>query len=174
MTLLLPDNVVRDIRAQRAHEIELAHRTGICEQFTRELQLIDPGLELVWWPEHAAAPGFIPGRYHVVWHHPTDGLGSVEPHVDELGGYREPDSSVFETVRKSDMWDDRARRDRERVRQAALDAKARREREEREEIYQEAEERWLAATRAQVSLNRDAPWHQNAAGKRGAKRRDGS
>jgi hypothetical protein len=166
MGLILPDHVVRDIRAERAHEIELAHRTGVCDEFTRELKLIDPGLELVWWPAHASAPGFVPGRYHIVWQHPGDGLGSVEPFTDELGGYREPDSGLFELVRKSDMWNDRHKRDRDRVRQAARDAQARRERDEREEIAQEAEERWLAATRAQVSMSRDVPWTQNAAGRR--------
>lgn len=166
MGLVLPDRVVRELRAERAHEIEQAHRTGVCAEFTRELKRIDPGLELVWWPLTADAPGFVPGRYHVVWHHPGDGLGSVEPVTDEVGGYREPDSSLFDLVRRSDMWNDQLKRDRDRVRQAALRAKEKREAEEREEINQEVAERWAAATRTQVSMNRDVPWSQNVSGRR--------
>jgi hypothetical protein len=166
MALILPDRVVREIRAERAHEIEQAHRTGVCAEFTRELQRIDPGLELVWWPASASAPGFVPGRYHVVWHHPGDGPGSVEPLVDGAGGYREPDSSLFDLVRRSDMWNDRAQREKQRIREQALKAREKRERDELEEIQQEAEERWLAVTRAQVSMNRDTPWTQNASGRR--------
>jgi hypothetical protein len=101
-----------------------------------------------------------------VWHHPGDGVGSVEPYVDELGGYREPDSGLFELVRRSDMWDDRLERDRRRVREEALKAKEKREREELEEIEREAFERWQAVTRTQVSLNRDSPWTQNTNGRR--------
>jgi hypothetical protein len=171
MGLILPDRVVRDIRAERASEIERAIRTEVCAEFTRELKRIDPGLELVWWPPSANAPGFVPGRYHVVWHHPSNGLGSVEPLVDKTGGYREPDSSLFELVRGSDMWNDRLVRDKKRIREQALKAKEKREREELEQIEQEAGERWLAATRAQVSMNRDTPWSQNAAGKRGSRHR---
>jgi hypothetical protein len=164
--LILPEHVVRDIRAERQADFERGVRTGVCQQFTRELQRIDPGLELVWWPEHASAPGFIPGRYHVVWHHPTGGPGSVEPFTDELGGYREPDSGVFDMVRASDMWDDRVLADQKHVRDRALKAQEKREREEREEIAREAEERWQAVTRTQVSMNRDTPWTQNASGRR--------
>lgn len=171
MGLILPARVVRDIRAERAHEIEQAIRTGICAEFTRELKRIDPGLELVWWPPTAEAPGFIPGRYHVVWHHPGNGLGSVEPLVDQAGGYREPDSSLFDLVRSSDMWNDRVARDKKRIREQALKAKEKRERDELEQIEQEANERWLAATRAQVSMNRDTAWSQNASGRRGSRHR---
>lgn len=168
MGLILPERVVREIRAERAMEIEMAHRTGVCEEFTRDLKRIDPGLELVWWPAHASAPGFVPGRYHVVWHHPGDGPGSVEPLVDEAGGYREPDSSLFDLVRGSDMWNDRANREKQRIREQAVKAREKREREELEEIQREAEERWAAVTRAQVSMNRDTPWTQNASGRRAA------
>lgn len=167
MGLILPARVVREIRAERMTEIEWAHRTGICGDFTRELKRIDPGLELVWWPETADAPGFIPGRYHVIWHNP-DGLGSVEPVTDDVGDYREPDSSLFDLVRRSDMWDDRVVADRRRIREGARAAKEKMEREEREQIVQEGLERWKAATRTQVSMNRDTPWSQNASGKRGS------
>lgn len=169
MGLLLPASVVRDVRGERMREIEMAHRTDVCARFTKDLALIEPGLELVWWPQHASAPGFVPGRYHIIWHNPN-GLGSVEPVVDEFGGYREPDSGLFELVRRSDMWDDRVVRDRKRITQAALDAKARAQQREREEIDEEVYERFKAATQTSVSMNRDTPWSQNAAGRRGAKR----
>jgi hypothetical protein len=55
------------------------------------------------------------------------------------------------------MWNDRAQREKQRIREQALKAREKREREEREEIQQEAEERWLAVTRAQVSMNRERP-----------------
>lgn len=168
MGLLLPEHVVRQVRAERMAEIALAHRDRVCEEFTRELKLIDPHLELVWWPENGGAPGFMPGRYHIVRHNP-DASGSVEPVVGPAGEYREPDSSLFDLLRRSDMWNDRAMHDRKRMMQRALDAEAKRKAAELEEIREEARERWAAATETRVSMSRDVPWSQNVAGRRGAK-----
>jgi len=146
----------------------MATRTEVCAEFNPELQHIDPHLELVFWPEHVPAPmGFIAGRYHIVRHNPG-APGSVEPLVDAQGGFRQPDSSLFEFLRASDMWNEQAMRDRRRVMQSAKDAQAARRRREMEDRREELKDRVNAATRTSVSMT-DTPWTQNAGGRRGRK-----
>lgn len=167
MPLLLPDRVVREIRAQAAADIAAAQRTEICAEFNTELRRIDPRLELVWWPEtNRPAPGFIPGRYHIVRHAEGAGAGLVEPVVDELGGFREPDSGMFEWLRRSDMWNDRAMADRRRAMQAMKDAEAGRRAREDADRREELRDRVNAATRATVSMNTASPWTQVAGARR--------
>lgn len=159
---------MRDIRSQRRQEIGRAERTRVCMQFTRELQQIDPHLELVFWPETAMpAPAFIPGRYHIVRHNPN-AAGSVEPLVTPDGGYREPDSSIFDQVRAADLWNAEVVRDRRRMEQKALDMRAKRQAEENRQRREEIRDRIKAATETSVSMS-DVPWSQNAAGARGRK-----
>jgi hypothetical protein len=55
---------------------------------------------------------------------------------------------------RSDSWNQRVVRDREVVARREEEARARAEEREREERVEEITERWKAATRAQVSMNR--------------------
>ena len=146
----------------------MAQRTQVCAEFNPELAHIDPYLELVFWPDHVPAPmGFVAGRYHIVRHNPG-APGSVEPLVAADGGFRQPDSSLFEFLRASDMWNEQAMRDRRRVMQSAKDAQAAREHREAEDRREELRDRVNAATRTSVSMT-DVPWSQNAQGARGRK-----
>jgi hypothetical protein len=165
MPLLLPPGVIRDLRQEQARDIAAAQRTEICKAFNPELKHIDEHLELVWWPAHnPPSPGFIAGRYHLVRHNPN-ASGSVEPLIGPNGEFREPDSSLFEWLRASDMWNAQANRERRRVMQAAKDAEARRRQRENEDHAEELRDRVNAATRASVSM---VPgWSQTVAGKRG-------
>lgn len=168
MPLVLPDHVVRDLRMSRAAEIAAAQRTEACEEFNVELRRMDPHLELVWYPENArAAQGFVRGRYHLIRHNP-DASGSVEPLVDEVGGFREPDSSIYEWLARSDMWNDRAMAERRRITARAIDARCAADRRDEEDRKAELVDRANAAWRATVSMDSDNAWSQNAAGKRGA------
>jgi hypothetical protein len=167
MSLVLPTHVVRNLRAEYERDIAAAQRTVVCDEFNPQLKHIDPHLELVWWPAHnPPAPGFIGGRYHLIRHNPN-ASGSVEPLLGPNGAYREPDSSLFEWLSRSDMWNDQANRERRRIMQAARDAQASAQQREREDIALELKERVDAATRASVSMT--PGWTQTAAGKRARK-----
>jgi hypothetical protein len=78
---------------------------------------------------------------------------------------------VFDALAEADLWNERANRDRARIKREAEEAKRRREEQERRDRDAEVLERWKAVSRAQVSMNRDVPWSQNHAGRRGV--RDG-
>lgn len=139
------------------------------DDFNRELARIEPGLRLVWCPDpapvDAVATGAKPGRWHVMRPNPGAPI-SLLPIVMPDGGFRQPDSSVFEELRKSDLWSSVNAEERRRARLRAEDARVRREQREREDRAQDALERWKAVSRAQVSMSRDTPWSQNAAGAR--------
>jgi hypothetical protein len=165
MPLTLPDHVVRDIRLERAAQIALAEANEVCERFTRELRKIDVYLEMVYWPlRNPELPGFVPGCYHVVRHNPT-AAGSVEALTGPDGGYMEPGSWVFEMVRRSDMWNVEAERDRARIVARAVAARDRARQREIEDRREELRDRVNAVTRTSVSMT-DVPWSQNSAGRR--------
>jgi hypothetical protein len=164
--LHLPDATVRRLRLERAQELAMAEADTVCVEFNRELKRIDANLEMVYWPMRAPEiHGFINGCYHIVRHNP-DAAGSVEPLVDDELRYREPGSWVFDMLAASDMWDDRVMRDRQKLRDRAVQARERQQEREREDRQEELRDRVNAATRASVSLT-DVPWTQTASGRRG-------
>jgi hypothetical protein len=134
---------------------------SVLEDFNRDLKRMDPNLELVFFPPNAKAAGVIPGRYHLMRTLP-DGPPSLVPITGPSGEFAEPDSGIFEWLRKSDMWSAAARRDRERANDEARKASERRKEQEAEERTAEIVERWKAATRTFVSMDRSNPWTQNA------------
>jgi hypothetical protein len=165
MGLLLPDSVVRDLRAERAREIEQAYRSDVCQEFTRELRKIDSYLEMCFWPHDHTPPGFVTGAYHIVRHNPG-APGSVEALIDKDGKPREPGSWVFDLIRSTDLWNPAVERDRKRFMKRALDAKERARKREEEEHKELLHDLANAAWRTQVSMT-DVPWTQNASGRRG-------
>jgi hypothetical protein len=167
MGLLLPDSVVRDVRAQGQADLSAGERDQVCEEFTRELRRIDSYLELVRFPERAAPhPGLVPGAYHIVRWNPTM-APTVEALVDRFGQPLAMGSWVFDKLRKSDLWSGEAQRDRERMDRRAVAAKEAAKARERADHREELRDRLNAATRTSVSM---VPgWSQNAAGKKGRK-----
>jgi hypothetical protein len=166
MGLVLPEEVVRRLRLERAQELAMAEADSVCVEFTRELRKIDCNLEMVYWPMRAPdIHGFVNGCYHIVRHNP-DAAGSVEPLVDERMDYKEPGSWVFDMLAASDMWDDRAMRDRVTLRKRSEAARERAKAREREERREELRDRANAAWRASVSMA-DVPWSQAMGGRRG-------
>lgn len=132
-----------------------------------ELARIDPDLSLIRAKHGAQAPGLKPGFWHLMRSTPGAPINLI-PLEGPGGEFREPGSWMFDMIRSSDLWDGRVTRDRERKLAAAEDAKRRARLAEREARQGEILERWQAASRAQVSMNRDTPWSQSHAGKRGA------
>jgi hypothetical protein len=169
MPLHLPDSVVRGLREERASQIAMAEVNAVCAEFTRELKRIDAYLEMVYWPMRAPQTlGFVNGCYHIVRHNPG-AAGTVEPLVGKGGEYREPGSWVFDMLRKGDLWNAEAQRERVKLQKRAQASADRAKAREAEERKEELRDRVNALTRTSVSLNDASPWTQ-VAGARKARR----
>jgi hypothetical protein len=153
-------------------------------EFDAQLERVVHGMRLAFCPDpaplDAVAQGAYPGRWHLVWPGFNGGPLVLQPLIVDAsgkaciggdGGFVEPGSWVFDRLAEQDLWSDRVQRDRRRIRREAEEAKRRREEQERRDRDAEVLERWKAVSRAQVSMNRDVPWSQNHAGRRGV--RDG-
>jgi hypothetical protein len=173
MSLWVPPKVRRELRdstaAHTADVMAMVDRfKGFMDQYNRMLKEIDPHLELIFAKPNARAPGLVPGRYHVMRHIPG-GPPTLLPVTGPNGEFVEPDSGVFEALARSDLWNDRQTQDQRRNREAAERARDRQRAHEAQERQSELAERWAAVSRAQVSMNRSAPWSQNTSGRRGAR-----
>lgn len=152
-----------------AEALKMVEMDPLCIQLTAELRDFDEKVSVVKAKDHAHAPNIRPGFYHVMRFNEGAPL-SFTPIEARDGGFKVPTSEVLERLRRSDLWNTRVVRDRELVARREAERQARVEEREREERVAEITERWAAASRTQVSLNRDGPWSQNAAGKRGQSR----
>lgn len=158
MPILVPERVnrqTRETQQQYAAEVIDGYETyQELEYWNRELKQIDPYLELVKVPEHVThLPGVKPGYYHIVRHNPGT-APSIEPHQGDNGEFREPDSGIFETLRKSDMWSTRTQKQREK-KQRELERARERERErEREERVDEVMARFSHRVSPKVHIPR--------------------
>lgn len=151
-----PDSAALDLRAERAALLraQVDRYRETFRHFNQKLKEIDPNLELVRASEDATAPGLKPGYWCVVRHVPG-GQPLVIVHQGPNGEYREPDSGLFEELRRGDMWNDRARKDREKAERKARQA---REREEEREVADRVDEmterlRSLKGTQIRVKGN---------------------
>lgn len=157
-----------EMRARLVQD-ELVRVKGVLDHFNHELQRIDSKLEMVRAPADCGLTGMKPHYYHVVrW---NEGAAPTFFAIEgENGEFVEPTSRVFDKLREGDLWDPaNMRRIRQRHSNAEAAAAKMREREaaeRREEIF----DRVKAVTQTSVSMNRDTPWSQNAAGRRGAKK----
>lgn len=165
----LPPRVSAQLESERAAHYARVERLtdtlDTMEHFNRALREIDPYLQLVRAKLviEAGTP-LKPGYWHLVRHNP-----GAPPSITTIEGpdgeYVEPNSSIFEMLRKQDLQNPRAVRERRRFDEAARVAAEREEARERERVNAEVMERYLAGTRTQVSM---VPgWSQNAAGRRG-------
>lgn len=165
----VPPNVARELAEGREQfNAELGERLSqhraleVMQEFNRELQRIDPLLELMFVPDRADVSG-TPLR-RGFWHVLRRNEGApwlVIPVEDEHGNPAEPSSRLFERLRQGDMWNARSQRERARLEREAQLAAERQKAREREARQDEIVERVAAATRTQVSMNRDTPWTQN-------------
>lgn len=176
-SLIVPQRILDENRRYEQTVLDNAvraymdHVKGILDKFNYELQKIDPRLELMRAPDNDAwrLTEVQPGYYFIVRHNDPPAPPSITPIQTRDGEFREPDSSIFEDLKKNDLWNPATGKRLEKQKQQLEDAAARHRQQERAERQQEIHERYLAATRTQVSMNRDTPWHQNAAGRRGRK-----
>lgn len=170
MGVWVPPRVSRELLAEReqfnAHINLMAaahHVQGQLERFNRELKHIDRLLELVYLPPGADTTGTPcrPGYYHVIRRNENAPI-TVIVVEGEHGEPVEPTARLFDRLREGDLWDANSRRRFERRQQLASEAADRERIREREARHAELVERVNAATRTQVSMNRDTAWSQNA------------
>lgn len=138
--------------------------------WNRDLEAFMPGLRLCFAPDpcpvEAAAIGARPGRWGLLFPSVMGGPRSVSSFSGPNDEFVEPGAWVFDMLRANDWHNPEVRRERERRLEAAERARKRREEAEDEQRTEEILERYLAGTRAFVSMNRDTPWSQNVAGRR--------
>lgn len=151
-----------EYQANMIHMLQMKHTM---DEFNKQLQEIDPYLQLVKAEETVAAGNPLkPGYWHVVRHNPG-APPSVMTIEGENGEYIEPTSRVFELLQKNDMWNSNSLKEENRKRRALQEAENRQRERDREARQEEMLERYLAATRTQVSMI--PGWSQNVAGKKG-------
>lgn len=174
--LLLPSATARELLAERERReaeatqaLREEEQWGWVQEFNRHLKSIEPYLKLVFCPDpaplDAAAAGAQPGRWHVVRFNPGAPISFIVLQNPD-GSYREPGSWVFDRIRQSDLWNDQVNRERDALIRRAEEAKERQIQADRAARDEDMVERVRAVTRTQVSMNRDTPWAQNAAGRR--------
>lgn len=140
--------------------------------WNRDLEAFMPGLRLCFAPDpcpvDATAIGARPGRFGLLFPSVMGSPRSVSSFSGPDDEIVQPGSWVFDWLRENDWQNPGVRRDRERAREAADRAKAKREQAEMDRMTDDIVERYLAGSRAFVSMSRDQPWSQNVAGRRGA------
>lgn len=141
--------------------------------WNRDLEAFMPGLRLCWCPDpapvDAVAIGARPGRYGLLFPSVMGGPVSVSAFSGPNDEFVEPGAWVFDMLRANDWQNPDVVRDRDRARERAERAAEKRREEENRLRDEEVLERFLAVSRAQVSMSRDVPWSQNAAGRRGTR-----
>lgn len=171
-SLWLPPSVSREQRQStleyQAEVFRNAQRDATIDYWTRELKKIDERLELIKANDDAQAVGLIPGFYHVMLVLP-DGPPSLLPLVGDHGEFVEPNSRMLDLLREGDLQNPEAMRARRERDERAAAMRVRDREREREARVGHMVEHWKALTETSVSLNRDSPWTQNQAGRRGAK-----
>lgn len=171
MSLWVPPRVSRELQAStdqyRNEVLNRARHRAVIDRFNPELRRVDPYLEMVWFDEDVTDVfGVMPARYHLLRNNP-DAPPSLEPICGPGGEFMEPNSGLFEWLRRSDMWNASAREDRERAQREAERAAERAREREREDVEEEFRDRYNAAFRTSVSMSPDAAWSQSSKGRRG-------
>lgn len=158
-----------DMRGQYGAELGRMLESGsaVTDEWNRVLHQIDPDLRLVKAKENAHAPGLTPGFWHVLRKN-SIGAPTLICHHRE-GEYADPDSSLLESLRRNDLWNDRTKRERERSMDELDRQESRRKAREQDERNDEIRERWHAASNPGVSFTgQGGGWRYRAGSPRAA------
>lgn len=144
------------VEGRRQHAADLLRHLevkGTLDLWNRELKEIDPYLQLVKAREDTTMPGLRPGYWHVLRHVPG-GPPSVIVYEGPNGEFREPDSGLFEELRRGDMWSDRAKWERDRLQRKLDQAEQHRKERERKDINEEIRDRIKSAWNTSIRVPR--------------------
>lgn len=137
--LYIPPSAAHDIWMERWEE-----KRKDFAQVERQLQELDPLLEITYFgeriPTDQLPPGAMPGRWHVKRNN-VGTPNTYTPIVNQNGEYTEPDSGLVEGLRKTDLWkrDNMLRYQKaEAAQQRAREAAVREQSEERKETFAQA------------------------------------
>jgi predicted trehalose synthase len=158
--IILPESVRQNLERE-AH----FSRRAVAKEFNRQLEALDPDLELVWVPEGADFPGLVPGRWHIRRANTRGGLDAFLPVLGPDGEYMEPHSGVLDQLRKYDLQNGGL----ERLRQEKEDERRARERDLerfREQRRDAVLARYRAMTSPGVSFH-DRQWTNKAGARKG-------
>lgn len=190
MALWVPPKVTAGLAEEsRRREAETAkalwadERWDWLKRFNAQLDRMVHGMKLVQCPDpapvDAVAQGAFPGYWHIAWPGYNGGPLNVQPlvidpdtgrpRVGGVGFRAEPGAWVFDFLAEADLWNERANRERARIKREAERERERRKEIEREEMTRDILERYKAVNGTSVSMSRDTPWSQNVAGRRGSK-----
>ena len=156
----------------RAGVLQMVQRfSGVMDYWTQRFreELNEPRCECVFFPPHAEMKhGVKPGRYHFLRDNQTT-IPTLIPLEAPDGTFCEPHSGHIEMLRDMDLQNPQVvRAHRERMEREEREAEQRKQ-HETEQRQEEIIDRFNAAFKTRVSFNRDTPWTQNVAGRRGAK-----
>lgn len=177
--IFLPPKVAREHR-ENSREFAAAIKAAtfedpVCHRWNRELARVDPLLRMVknrsddaW----VVGTPLVPGAYHLL--RVNEGAPmSVTPVVDPSGRpLPEPPGRLLEDLKAMDLQNVQVTELRRKVREESDRREERRKELVREQRRDTIAEHWKAVSETSVSMNRDTPWSQNAAGKRGVKKAD--
>jgi len=173
--LVLPPHVQRRIDLERRAERRAAVFRNCtiedprCQEWTRKLQKErGPDWFMVLANETVETKaGLLPGYFHILVRNENTGVDVVPLHNG--GAFVEPGSWIFAHLNRGDLRERRVRErlaEREREEWAANERELVTANENRKERLKDIVD---SATKVRVSMNRDTPWSQNVAGRRGAK-----
>lgn len=116
------------------------------ESWNRELKRIDPSLSLVLGKENVEDSELKASYWHIRQRVPgfADGYICLQ---GPQGQYREPGAWMLDMLLYGDLWNDRVKRDRERIRRHLAEAKERARQTEKEQRWDEASLAMRAAKR---------------------------
>lgn len=149
---------------QRFHET-LKHWTAAYRQ-----ELNDDRIEIVFMPPTVdPGEGVVPGRYHWVRYNDAPNPPTVEAIQGDSGEFVEPGHWHIERLRGHDLQNPHVLRMQREAREKERAAKERERERDNAERQDHLRDSYNARFRTSISLNRDTPWTQNAAGRRGRK-----
>lgn len=172
MAIWVPPRVaarLQDESRQYTAEVHQSlERDAALEHWDRMLKQIDPRLYLVKARNPVVAGTALrPGYWHILRDNGDKGAPPTVMTIEGPNGeYVEPNSAIFDLLRRNDLQRPGAKREMKEAEERARQAQEREREREREELIAEASERWLAGNRAFVSMDRSTPWTQSARARR--------
>jgi hypothetical protein len=129
---------VIDERQRRTQEIVgMAEEGAFKRTWDADLQKLDPRLRMLRAKEDADLPELTPGFWHVMRLNDNAPPTVVLTVKNPDGTYREPDSRVFDELRRDDMWHPQVGKDRRDRARLLEEAKERRKRNEDEARWED-------------------------------------
>lgn len=168
MSIWVPPKAAKELReSSREYEADVMsslERDAKLAHWERMLHEIDPKLHLV----KARNPvktgtALRPGFWHVIRDNSDKAAPPTVMTIEGPNGeYIEPNSAIFDLLRRNDLQRQGSRHEREERERRIEQQKEREKERELADLTAEAMERWVAGNRAFVSMDRSVPWTQSA------------